>query len=73
MARLTYQQRKNLPKSEFAFPGKAPKSGSYPLDTKNRAKNALARVSQFGSPSEKSAVRSKVKSRYPGIKVGGAK
>jgi hypothetical protein len=67
MARLTYQQRKKLPKSQFAIPGRAPKPGSYPLDTANRARNALSRVSQYGSPAEKATVRAAVHRRYPNI------
>jgi hypothetical protein len=65
--RLSYRQRKQLPKGEFAVPGKAPKPGSYPIDTKNRARNALARVSQFGSSSEKARVRAAVHRKYPNI------
>ena len=69
MAKLTSKQRKKLPSSVFAEPRKR----KYPLDTKNRAKNALARVSQHGSPAEKSAVRRKVHGKFPGIAVSGLK
>lgn len=65
--KLSYQHRQHLPKGEFAIPAKAPKSGSYPIDTKNRARNALARVSQNGSSSEKAKVRAAVHSKYPNI------
>ena len=72
MARITYQQRKQLPKSSFALPGKKTKSnpagkGGYPIDTAGRARNALARASQFGSPAVKAAVRAKVHKKFPGI------
>lgn len=41
MAKLTTKQRKALPKSDFAGPGK-----SYPIPDKAHAQNALARASQ---------------------------
>lgn len=63
MAKLTSKRRKTLKSSQFAEPGKR----KYPVDTRNRAKNALARVSQFGSESEKAAVRKKVSAKYPSI------
>lgn len=62
MARLTAKRRSALPASEFAGP-----SRSYPIDTPNRGRNALARVSQFGSDALKSAVRKKVHTKFPGI------
>jgi hypothetical protein len=60
---MTAKKRKSLPKSSFGVPSKR----KYPLDTKGRARNALARVSQFGSSSEKAQVRKAVKRRYPSI------
>jgi len=65
MATLTSQQRRNLPKKSFVFPSRAPASGSYPIPDRSHAANALARVSQHGSSSEKAAVRAKVHSKYP--------
>jgi hypothetical protein len=53
----------------FAEPGKR----KYPLDTKNRARNALARVSQHGTAAEKAAVRKKVHGKFPDIGVSGLK
>lgn len=67
MARLTSQQRKDLPKSSYAIPGKAPESGSYPIPDPAHARNALARVSQHGTPAEKAQVRAKVRRKYPDI------
>jgi len=72
MAVLTAKQRKKLPKSQFALPGKGegPQgkgAGSYPIPDRAHARNALARVSQHGSPSEKAAVRAKVHKKYPDI------
>ncbi len=62
MAKLTTAGRKRLRSSVFALPGRR-----YPIEDKNHARNALARVSQHGTPSEKKEVRAKVHSKYPGI------
>jgi len=61
MAKLTYAARKKLPKKSFAIPGKE----AYPIEDRPHAANALARVSQFGSPGEKAQVRAAVKKKYP--------
>jgi hypothetical protein len=66
MARLTAAKRKALPASQFAL-GK----GHYPINDPAHARNALARVSQFGSSSQKAKVRAAVRRKYPGIKQGG--
>lgn len=63
MAKLTYQQRKKLPGKSFVFPGKR----AYPIEDAAHARNALARVSQHGSPEEKAKVRGAVHKRYPAI------
>lgn len=63
MARLTSSERKSLPKSDFAIPGKR----AYPVNDPNHARNALARVSEFGSSAEKAEVRAKVHAKYPGM------
>jgi hypothetical protein len=63
MAKLTSKQRNALPKKSFAIPGER----AYPINDKSHARNALARVSQHGSPTEKTKVRSAVKRKYPGI------
>lgn len=78
MAILKAAQRKRLPSSSFALPGKGEGksgkgSGSYPIPDASHARNALARVSQFGSSSEKAAVRAKVKAKFPGIGKGSSK
>ena len=70
MARLTAAQRRRLPKSDYAIPSKAPKSGSYPINDRSHARNALARVAQHGTPAQKARVRAAVRRRYPGIKQG---
>lgn len=63
MAKLTTEQRNNMPQKEFALP-----NGRYPINDPNHARNALARVSEFGSPLEKALVRRAVASKYPSIK-----
>ncbi len=64
MSRLTYEERKDLPKKSFA----EPKKRAYPIEDEAHARNALARVSQYGSPAEKAKVRAAVHKKYPGIK-----
>ena len=61
MAPLTAKRRRGLPTRSFALPGRR----AYPLDTANRARNALARVSQHGTPAEQARVRAAVRRRYP--------
>ena len=70
-AKLTAADRRSLPMSAFVFPDKAPDSGSYPIHDESHARNALARVSQHGSPAEKAKVKSKVRTLFSGIKQGG--
>ena len=64
MAKLTRKKRNSLKKSEFA----EPKDRKYPIPDKSHADNALARVSEFGTPAEKANVREKVKEKFPDIK-----
>jgi hypothetical protein len=61
-AELSTEAREELPKKEFALPG-----GRYPIPDAAHARNALARVSQHGTPDEKATVRAKVHSKYPEI------
>ena len=63
MARLTYHERKSLPSKSFAGPHR-----SYPIEDKSHARNALARVGEFGSSALKSEVRGAVHRKFPGIK-----
>jgi len=68
---LSTEERKDLPKSELANPKKeGEESGSYPIPDKAHARNALARVSQHGSPAMKAKVRAKVHKEYPDIGKG---
>lgn len=69
MAKLTYKKRKELPKSSFVFK----KDRSYPIEDESHARNALARVSQHGTPEEKAKVRAAVHKRYPNIEISGKK
>ena len=66
MAKLTAAARRAIPKSSFAVPGKAPKSGSYPIPDKNHAKNALARSSGKAVAGK---VKAAVHRKFPGIKI----
>ena len=59
---LSTKERNSLPAKDFAGPDR-----SYPINDANHARNALSRVSQFGSSAEKKAVRSKVAKKFPGI------
>lgn len=62
MSKLTTAERKKIPSGEFALPG-----GRYPIEDESHARNALARVSQHGSPEEKARVRAAVHRRFPHI------
>lgn len=42
-------------------------TNQYPIDTIERARAALSRVAQFGSPEEKARVRAAVAKKYPSI------
>lgn len=64
MAKLTAKARKAIPTSSFAGPDR-----SYPIEDASHARNALSRVSQFGSSQLKAKVRAKVKKRFPSISV----
>lgn len=68
MAKLTYKGREAMPKKSFALPAKREGGkGGYPVPDKSHARNALARVSQFGNSSEKAIVRAKVHAKFPTI------
>jgi hypothetical protein len=66
--RLTAKGRRRIKPSNFALPGRR-----YPVNTPSRARNALSRVAQHGTPAERQKVRRKVKARFPGIAVSGLK
>lgn len=72
---VTAKKRESLPSSDFGIPSKAKsgeakkQSGNYPIDTPGRARSALSRVSQHGTPAEKAQVRRRVAKKYPDIDV----
>ncbi len=53
---------KNVSKDDFAGP-----DGTFPINTKARARNALARAAQTKDPALEKRVRSKVLKKYPSI------
>ena len=65
MAKLTKATRAKIPAQSFALPGRR-----YPIEDPSHARNALARVSQHGTPAEKATVRAKVHRKYPSIGKG---
>ena len=64
-ARLKAAERNALDDKDFAVPS----TRAYPINDATHARNALARVSQHGTPEEKKRVRAAVGSRYPEIDV----
>ncbi len=62
---LSTKARNALPDSDFALP----KERAYPIDTIERARNALARVSANGTEAEKAKVRAAVRKKFPSIEV----
>lgn len=65
MAELTEKGREHIKAKNFALPG-----GRYPIHDMAHARNALARISQFGSPEEKAKVRAAVARKYPSLGGG---
>lgn len=61
--KLSYAERRELPDSDFAIPSER----RYPIHNEAHARNALARVSEYGNPQEKAEVRAAVHKKYPGI------
>lgn len=66
---LTMAGREHIKSKNFAIPkGNGPgDTGKYPIHDRRHAANALTRVRQNGSPSEKSKVYSAVAKKYPGM------
>jgi hypothetical protein len=60
MAKLTAAGRNKLATSQFAGPDR-----SYPVNDLSHAKNALSRVSEFGTAELKAQVRAKVHRKFP--------
>lgn len=66
MAKLTTRGRKMISGKNFALSGRR-----YPIQDISHARNALARVSQFGTNYEKQTVRKKVYDKYPSLRKKG--
>lgn len=62
MGKLSTVQRKRMKPTSFALPGRR-----YPIPDISHARNALARVAQHGTPSQKSRVRAAVHRKFPSI------
>ena len=57
---ISAKKRKSLPKSAFAYP----RTRSYPIDTKARARNALSRAAQSGTKGSYAHVAKAVRKRW---------
>ncbi len=66
MAKLTGKERSALPTKSFAVPSER----AYPINDMSHARNALARVSQFGTRELKAKVRAAVHKKFPEIGKG---
>lgn len=62
--RSSGRKRSSLPKSQFALPSKR----KYPIDSRARARNALARSAQSKTEGSYSTVRAAVLKKYPSLK-----
>lgn len=63
MAVLTTKERNRLQDSSFAIPEKK----AYPIMDISHARNALARVAQYGTPEERKRVKAAVYRKYPAL------
>ena len=73
---LNAAERRALPDSDFALPGKGKgpegkQAGSYPIPDLTHARAALAMVAKYGTPEEKEKVRAAVKRKFPDIQQEG--
>lgn len=64
MGTLSGKSRGRMKSSMFALPGKR----KYPIPDLSHARNALARVSQHGSPAEVKQVRAAVYRKFPSLR-----
>tara|TARA_R100000664_G_C2663334_1_gene78537 strand:+ start:276 stop:569 length:294 start_codon:yes stop_codon:yes gene_type:complete len=72
---LSAKERRDLPDSDFALPGKGEgpegkQAGSYPIPDEEHARMALAMVAKHGTPEEQARVRAAVKRKFPNIEQG---
>ncbi len=63
MGILSAKERNALPTEAFAIP----QGRRYPIHNIEHARDALSRVSEFGTPQEKALVHAAVHHRYPQI------
>ena len=74
-AKITAEKREKLPKSDFGLKNKADtkkeksQSGNYPIDTKGRARAALAYSKRYASPGQQATIRKRVEAKYPKMEV----
>ena len=66
MAKLKAKQRKKLPASAFAYPGKR----AYPIHDKAHARAALSRAASSKTSGSYATVAAAVNRRYPGMAKG---
>ena len=64
MARLTTEERNELPDSDFVYP----KERRYPIQDIDQARIALRMVKAYGTDSEIKKVTTEVFKRYPSLK-----
>lgn len=66
-----FKANTKAPAGSYAVPPGSPVGGKgvakYPIQDLPHARNALARVSQHGSPAEKKMVKAAVKRKYPAL------
>jgi hypothetical protein len=67
------KKRSAIKKSNFAIKAKGGAGAKYPIQDLAHARNALARVSQYGTPTEKRQVARAVKKKYPALAQRSAK
>lgn len=66
MAKLKAAARKKLPTSAFALPGKK----AFPIPDESHGRAALS-MAHNATPAEQAKIKSKVKKKFPAIKVKG--
>lgn len=67
MGRLTPRGRKRIKRSNFALS----RERKYPIHDIAHARNALARVAQYGTKGEQRRVRAAVARKYPSLRKRG--
>lgn len=67
------KKRSAIKTSNFAVKAKGKTPAKYPIQDLSHARNALARVSQFGTPTEKKQVARAIQRKYPALAKRSAK